>query len=127
MVACALTRQLPPGKVDGKYSVKPRLFLTTFQLVIVVGVPGAGEVVGVTPAVAVVPGVVVADGLAVDEAVGEGTAPSSRNTITGLEHQRSFASGRADGVGVGVDAELPNRPLQEIRKKLEHSNKSIAR
>lgn len=116
----------------GRKTLKPRLALTTFQFVMVVGVPGTmvgealtvavGEApvvvvtVGEAPAVAV--GVVVTVAVAVT--VGDGTAPSSRNSIVGFPHHFNFARGKFAGSTVAV------APGCEDAKGLEHETSSRA-
>ena len=113
---------MPRGRLTGRKTVKPRSDLTTFQSVIVVGVPGPVVGVGELPTVAVVvavgepPGVTVEVGVAV--AVAVGTAPSSRNNMLGLPHQVNFASGKsAESVAVGTGC--------EDAKGFEHEASSI--
>ena len=102
----------------GRKTLKPRSALTTFQSVIVVGVPGPvvalGELLAVTVAVAVGEPPVVAVAPAV--AVTVGAAPSSRNNILGLAHQLNFASGKfAASVAVGVgDCEAPKGFVHDV-------------
>ena len=114
--------------------LKPRLALTTFQFVMVVGVPGpvvgealavaVGEApvvvvtVGEAPAVADAVGVVVTVAVAVT--VGDGTAPSSRNSIVGFPHHFNFARGKFAGSAVAV------APGCEDAKGLEHETSSRA-
>src|SRR5947209_8679361 len=132
MVACALTRQASRGKFAGRKTLKPRLVLTTFQSVMVVGVPGpiVGELlaVGEAPAVAVTVGetlavtvaVAVVVTVAVAVAVAVGAAPSSRNSIVGLLHHFNFASGKLAGSAVAV------APGCEDAKGLEHETSNRA-
>jgi ethanolamine utilization microcompartment shell protein EutL len=87
--------------------VKPRSTFTTFQFVIVVGVPGAtvGELLAVAVGVTVgePTAVVVAVTVGVlAVAVAVGIAPSSRNNMSGLLHHFNFARGTLAGSGVAV-------------------------
>jgi hypothetical protein len=101
----------------------------------VLGVPGATVTVAVgvlpTVVVAVIPGVT---GVVVDVAVTLGvelavvvgvTAPSSRKSIDGFPHQRSWAIASSDGVAVAVEElELPpNELVHEARNKFESTRK----
>ena len=106
----ALTRQVLPGSVSGRKTVKPRFGSICDQSVNVVGLELAEAV-----AVAVVP-----PGVRVTEAC------SSRKTINGLLHQRSLARAMSDevtcAVGTGVLLPAPAfKPEHDTRVKLDTS------
>jgi hypothetical protein len=104
------------------------------------GVVGVGlavaVAVGVTPVVTVV---TVVTGVLLDVAVAEAVeavaagvplagvivtgACSSRKTMNGLVHQRSFVNPTCEGVGFVVGVELPPKfkPEHDTRKKLDNS------
>lgn len=119
--------------------VKPSWVLTTFQSVMVVGVPEpvVGELVAVAVAVAVgealdVPvavGEVVAVAVAVAVVVAVGAAPSSRNSILGLLHHFNFASGKLAGsvVAVGPGCEDAAKGLEQDTNSVPASNRLNAR
>src|SRR5579859_7517334 len=80
--------------------------------------PAVVVTVGEAPAVADAVGVVVTVAVAVT--VGDGTAPSSRNSIVGLPHHFNFARGKFAGCAVAV------APGCEDAKGLEHETSSRA-
>jgi hypothetical protein len=94
----ALTRQVLPGRVAGKKTVKPRFGSICDQSVNVVGLELAAAVL-VAVAVAGVPVGVTLRG-----------ACSSRKTINALLHQCSLASATWDGVDGPVEAGVPLPP-----------------
>jgi len=101
----------------------------TVAVAVGVGVPAPVEVevaLGVLVMVGVAIGVRPEVGLAVAVVVGVTCAPSSRKSIEGLPHQRSWDGANTDGVAVAVGlASPPKKPVHEVRNIFDRSKKEV--